>query len=47
VSKNKPIIPVTRLATVIWWLSRLRPVGLMKYIRKDFDQWRFDVRLAD
>lgn len=47
VAKNKPIIPVTRLAYVIWWLSRLRPVGLMKHIRKDFDKWRFDVRLAD
>lgn len=45
VLKNKPIIPVTRLAYVIWWLSRLNPSGLMKYIQKDFDKWRFNVRL--
>lgn len=47
ISKKKPIIPVTRLAYIIWWMSRLNPVGLMKYIRKDFDKWRHDVRIAD
>jgi NAD(P)-dependent dehydrogenase (short-subunit alcohol dehydrogenase family) len=45
VSKNKPIIPVTPLAYAIWWLSRLHPVGLMKYIQRDFNRWRHEIRI--
>lgn len=45
VAKNKPIIPVTRLACLLWWLSRLTPVGLMRYVRNDFNQWRDLVRI--
>lgn len=47
VVKNKPIIPVTGLAHVIWYLARLTPVGVMKAVRKDFDKWRNTIRLAN
>ena len=45
VAKNKPIIPVTGLAHVIWRLARLAPVAYMKYVRKDFDKWRNTIRM--
>jgi len=45
VAKNKPIIPVTIFAHVFWGLSRLGPIALMKYMRKDFDKWRHLVRI--
>lgn len=44
VSKNKPIIPVTGIVHVLWHLARLAPVGLMKFIRWDYDRWRDSVR---
>ena len=44
VVKNKPIIPVTTIAHVIWRLARIAPVAYMKYVRKDFDKWRNTVR---
>lgn len=47
VERNRPIIPVSRLAHLLWWLSRLMPVKLMRYVQKDFDKWRHTVRLAD
>ena len=47
VAKNKPIIPVTGAAHVIWRMVRLAPVALMKQVRKDFDKWRYTVRTAE
>jgi len=47
VAKNKPIIPVTGLAHILWRLARLAPVTLMKSVRRDFDKWRYSVRIAD
>jgi NAD(P)-dependent dehydrogenase (short-subunit alcohol dehydrogenase family) len=44
VAKNKPVIPVSGLAHVIWRLCRLIPISIMKYSRKDFDKWRDLVR---
>jgi NAD(P)-dependent dehydrogenase (short-subunit alcohol dehydrogenase family) len=44
VAKDKPIIPVTTLAHVIWRMARLAPVGVLKWVRKDFDKWRDAVR---
>lgn len=46
VAKDKPIIPVTTLAHVIWRMARMFPVGILKWIRKDFDSWRHKVREA-
>ena len=45
VAKNKPIIPVTGLAHVIWRLARLAPVAYMKAVRSDFDKWRQKIRV--
>ena len=47
VAKNKPIIPVTGLAHIMWRMARLAPVTLMKSVRRDFDKWRYTVRTAD
>ena len=47
VAKNKPIIPVTGLAHIMWRIARLAPVALMKSVRRDFDKWRYTVRNAD
>jgi len=47
VVKNKAIIPVSRLAYLLWWISRLMPIRLMRFVQKDFDKWRHTVRLAD
>jgi short-subunit dehydrogenase len=44
VAKNKPVIPVSGLAHVIWRLCHLIPIGVMKYSRKDFDKWRDKIR---
>ncbi len=46
VAKNKPIIPVTGAAHVIWRMARLAPVALMKQVRRDFDKWRYTIRTA-
>ena len=46
VARNKPIIPVTALARVMWWLARISPTFLMKFARKDFAKWRHKVRLT-
>jgi len=47
VAKNKPIIPVTGLAHIMWRMARLAPVTLMKSVRRDFEKWRYTVRIAD
>lgn len=44
VAKDKPIIPVTTLTHVVWRLARLFPIGVLKWIRKDFDKWRYKIR---
>ncbi len=44
VAKDKPIIPVTGMAHVLWRLVRLFPTGFMKLVQKDFDKWRNTVR---
>ena len=45
VAKNKPIIPVSGLAHVVWRLSRWMPILLMKAVRKDYNKWRNKVRV--
>ncbi len=45
VASNKPIIPVTVLAHLLWILARLSPVGVMKSVRNGFDRWRDTVRV--
>jgi len=47
VAKNKPIIPVSGFAHVVWRLSRWMPIKVMKAVRKDFNKWRDTVRLPD
>ena len=47
VARDKPIIPVTTLAHVIWRMARLFPIGVLKWIRSDFDKWRYKIRTAD
>jgi short-subunit dehydrogenase len=47
VAKDKPIIPVTTLTHVVWRLARLFPINVLKWIRKDFDKWRYKIRLTD
>lgn len=47
VARNKPIIPVTGAAHVLWRIARLAPVALMKSVRRDFDKWRYAIRTAD
>ena len=44
VARNKPIIPVTGLAHIIWRIARLAPVAYMNFVRKDFDKWRHAIR---
>ena len=44
VVKNKPIIPVTSLAHIIWRIARIAPVAYMKYVQNDFDKWRNTIR---
>ncbi len=46
VAKDKPIIPVTTLAHLIWRMARLTPIGVLNWVRKDFDKWRNSVRPA-
>jgi short-subunit dehydrogenase len=40
VARNKPIIVVTGLAKMFWWLSRISPTLVMKMTRKDFSKKR-------
>ena len=40
VARNKPIITVTVLAKVMWWLVRISPTFIMNFARKDFKKWR-------
>jgi NAD(P)-dependent dehydrogenase (short-subunit alcohol dehydrogenase family) len=47
VARDKAIIPVTPLAHLIWRMARLTPVGVLKWIRKDFDKWRHKVRMEN
>ncbi len=44
VAKDKPIIPVTTLAHLIWRLARLTPIGILNWVSRDFDKWRHRVR---
>ncbi len=46
VAKNKPIITVTIMARVMWWLSRISPSYVLKTVRKDFQKWRYKTRVA-
>ena len=45
VARDKPIIPVTTLAHLIWRMARLAPIGVLRWVRRDFDRWRHRVRL--
>ena len=47
VAKKKPIIIVTGLARVLWWIARLSPTFMLNFARKDFARWRHRGRLAD
>ena len=44
VEKNKPIITVTFMAKVMWWLTRISPTFVMNFVRKDFNKWRDKAR---
>ncbi len=44
VEKNKPIITVTFMAKVMWWLTRISPTFVMNLVRKDFNKWRDKAR---
>ena len=44
VEKNKPIITVTVMAKVMWWLTRISPTFVMNSVRKDFNKWRDKAR---
>jgi short-subunit dehydrogenase len=46
VEKNKPIITVTVMAKVMWWLTRISPTFIMNFARKDFNKWRDKARLT-
>ncbi|MGO8879635.1 MAG: SDR family NAD(P)-dependent oxidoreductase [Desulfomonilaceae bacterium] len=46
VERNKPIITVSPIARVMWWLARVSPTFLMNFARKDFAKWRKKVRLV-
>ena len=47
VAKGKPIIPVTTLAHVVWRMARLSPIGVLKWISRDFDKWRYKIKPAN
>jgi len=47
VAKNKPIIPVSGLAHVVWRLSRWMPIKLMKIVKYDFNKWRNKIRTGE
>jgi NAD(P)-dependent dehydrogenase (short-subunit alcohol dehydrogenase family) len=40
VSRNKAIIPVTRLAALMWWVARLSPGLMINTLRKDLAKAR-------
>ena len=44
VEKNTPIITVTFIAKVMWWLARIGPTFIMNFARKDFNKWRDKAR---
>ena len=44
VEKKKPIITVTFLARVMWWLARISPTFIMNFARRDFNKWRDKAR---
>jgi NAD(P)-dependent dehydrogenase (short-subunit alcohol dehydrogenase family) len=44
VEKNKPIITVTVMAKIMWWLTRISPTFMMNFARKDFNKWRDKAR---
>ena len=46
VARNKPIIPVTAVARIMWWLGRLSPALMMNFARRDFQKWRDKARVA-
>jgi short-subunit dehydrogenase len=46
VEKNKPIITVTLMAKVMWWLTRISPTFIMNFARRDFNKWRDKARLT-
>ena len=46
VARNKPIITVTPIARVMWWLARISPTFLMNFARKDFGKWRDKARVV-
>jgi short-subunit dehydrogenase len=46
VEKNKPIITVTIMAKIMWWLTRISPTFMMNFARKDFNKWRDKARTS-
>ena len=44
VARDKSIIPVTTLAHLIWRMARVTPIGVLRWVRRDFDKWRHRVR---
>lgn len=47
VAKDKPIIPVTALTHMVWRMARLFPIGILKWLRRDFDKWRYKIRAGN
>ena len=47
VKRNKPIITVTFMEKVMWWLARISPTFMMNFARKDFAKWRDKARSSD
>jgi len=45
VARNKPIILVTGMAKLMWWLTRLFPTAVLKLSRKDFRKVREKARI--
>ena len=44
VARKKPIITVTPLARIMWWLGRISPTFMMNFVRRDFNRWRGKAR---
>jgi short-subunit dehydrogenase len=46
VAHNKPIILVTSIAKIMWWLARVSPTFVLILVRKSFSKWRDKVRIV-
>ncbi len=44
VKKRKPVITVTPVARIMWWMGRISPKFMMNFARRDFNKWRDKAR---